>query len=355
MRSATRLGLGVAAAFFGFIGINLALPLSASAIEPPATTPFILTCVGEPERTLTSASSSDEWTCALSSNGGLRGSDIDRLAFDDQIFELPPDGMVVTSSAIVEAGGEHVEEVSIARAGDEVAIRVGEEPVLGAPAAVAILNANVSHAAPTSPQVDLQAYADHSVKCASVGQVTAYDGRWEGREYAWKHNPTGEPNAGTTTALVSASDSIAGGESAMCGDWPNRAELTYTGRVYWDDPQVLAGGGCGTFSNTNTVGWGALDNSSTLAVACTWRQSSFIVKSDIKFDTSNRSWNTSNSCSGNSFDVSGIATHEFGHAMGLGHVFQESQQVMKPASSPCELDQRALGYGDQRNLVIAYG
>jgi len=324
-------------------------PAKASAAEAPENDTITLACQGVAERALTSGSGESAWRCPSLSTGA-------HLSVGTQVFELPPDGTAVTASAVVEAGGDHVADVTVATADGGVAVRIDEGPVLGTPAAAAVLVANVSdpstavHDSPT-----ISPLADFSITCATVGQVTAYDGRWQSRDYRWWYNPTSEPNSGTTISLVSASDSMAGGESSLCGDWPNLANLTYIGRTYVDEPQVTSNGGCGTFSDVNAVGWGALSNLSTLAVACTWRRSGYIVKSDIKVDTSSRSWNTSNSCSGNRYDVQGVATHEFGHAIGVGHVFQESQQVMKPASSTCELDQRELGYGDQRNIVLAYG
>lgn len=329
------------------LGSSYARPSQLRRVRGPAAEippSLTLQCGDNEVVDLTSVPTPAGWRCA--------GSLIEaRVAVGAQMFDLPPTNSTVTFSAIVEEGGGEVPEVTIARADDAIAIQIDHGLATGDPSAVRVLEANSSNV--EHLQAALQ--TDFATKCSTVGQVTAYNGRWESRDFRWWYNPTDEPSTAAATSLVSAADTIAGGESTLCGNRPNNANVTYLGRIFFENPQVLANGGCGTFSTTNTVGWGPFDNASTLAAACTWRSNGFITKSDIKFDTSGRTWNTDNACNPGRFDVQGIATHEFGHSVGLGHVFQESQQVMKPASPPCDLDQRELGWGDQRNLIVAYG
>lgn len=91
-------------------------------------------------------------------------------------------------------------------------------------------------------------------------------------------------------------------------------------------------------------GLGSLTTADVLATTCKWKNllTNRIREADIKMDTSSRGWFplTSTGCpSGkNSYsDFLGVAIHEMGHAVGLSHVAQSSQQVTAP-DSPLLLD-----------------
>jgi len=47
-------------------------------------------------------------------------------------------------------------------------------------------------------------------------------------------------------------------------------------------------------------------------------------------------------------------TREAGHALGLNHVSQTSNQVMKPNSGTCEAGQRKLANGDPAGMKKLY-
>jgi hypothetical protein len=108
-----------------------------------------------------------------------------------------------------------------------------------------------------------------------------------------------------------------------------------------------------------TVKWSNIDGTgSILAQTTTYYNtaSKTITKADIVFDSGDKwSVNSNFGCNGggSSFDVQNIATHEIGHAIGLGHVTDNLLTMYKYAS-PGETLKSSLGTGDQRGVDKLY-
>ncbi len=108
-----------------------------------------------------------------------------------------------------------------------------------------------------------------------------------------------------------------------------------------------------------TVKWASMDGpGNALAVTTTYYNtaSKTIIKADIVFDSGDKwSVNSNYGCAGggNSFDVQDVATHEIGHAIGLGHV-TDSLLTMYKYASPGETLKSSLGRGDQRGVDRLY-
>ena len=56
------------------------------------------------------------------------------------------------------------------------------------------------------------------------------------------------------------------------------------------------------------------------------------------------------------WDLQAVATHEFGHAFGLGHVKEglHANLTMAPYILPCQSSEARLGLGDVRGLRALY-
>ncbi|MCH9688897.1 MAG: matrixin family metalloprotease [Deltaproteobacteria bacterium] len=108
----------------------------------------------------------------------------------------------------------------------------------------------------------------------------------------------------------------------------------------------------------NVIGWGPLPGS-TLAVTCTRAIGdgavARITDMDMRYDKAVK-WYTGNnppaSCT-DRFSLRGVATHEFGHAYGLGHTSQ-CNLVMAPATGDCTSVNRVFGRGDVKGLRSLY-
>jgi hypothetical protein len=72
---------------------------------------------------------------------------------------------------------------------------------------------------------------------------------------------------------------------------------------------------------------------------------------DVRFNNA-YSWQTSSGCS-NGFDLAGVSTHEFGHAVGLGHT-NVSGATMYPSVSTCDFSISSLANDDKAGYSHIY-
>lgn len=79
-----------------------------------------------------------------------------------------------------------------------------------------------------------------------------------------------------------------------------------------------------------------------------------LVQADIRFNELFTWWTGDGPCAG-AFDIEGVMTHEWGHAVGLDHVRPESLLTMaeRPPEA-CSTEWRTLGRGDLRGLRTLY-
>ena len=108
------------------------------------------------------------------------------------------------------------------------------------------------------------------------------------------------------------------------------------------------------------VWWAAIDGSGGALARTTVSYNTatkVIVKADIVFDTADK-WfiSSTRSCAGiagSPFDIRNVATHEVGHAIGLGHV-SDTKLTMYGSAAQGETLKRSLGIGDQRGINAIY-
>lgn len=72
---------------------------------------------------------------------------------------------------------------------------------------------------------------------------------------------------------------------------------------------------------------------------------------DVRFNNQ-FSWQNSSGCSGG-FDLAGVSTHEFGHAVGLGHS-NVSGATMYPSISACNFSASSLASDDRAGYSAIY-
>ena len=197
-----------------------------------------------------------------------------------------------------------------------------------------------------------------STSCAASAR-TAFvkTGRsWPGA-YTWKSNDSGRPSSNSTSVIDAAFKTMASG-GTRCGAGATvatRASAVLAGTTT-ARPAITTAGSCtGARDKVNVVGWQQLPKG-ILGLTCVVYSGSTILEADIAFSSS-QSWFSSTSatgCKGTRYDLSTAASHELGHALGLGHVAASTGQTMKPSIPPCDFSSRLKGVGDAAGLAAVY-
>lgn len=120
-------------------------------------------------------------------------------------------------------------------------------------------------------------------------------------------------------------------------------------------PGVTMTGGCGASDGWNVVGFGRLPKGIT-GLTCVWTIGDRIVEADVRLNT-RFPWATSLATCDGEVMVEAVATHEFGHVLGLDHVSERKhgRLTMSPRlDGRCELAEATLGLGDLLGLEALY-
>ncbi len=178
---------------------------------------------------------------------------------------------------------------------------------------------------------------------------------------AWSFQASSTPDANSVANVEAKLKAAAGNITSSrnsCGLADQvSAKHSYLGRTS-RGTQIGADASCkGTGDGFNTVGFGALPDG-VLGLACVWYDGEgHAVEADIRF-TKNRKWYAvkPTTCSGHN-SIEAVATHEFGHVFGLGHVGEpgHGNQTMSPAiNGSCQSSEATLGLGDVKGLRALY-
>lgn len=167
-------------------------------------------------------------------------------------------------------------------------------------------------------------------------------------------SPFANANSGGLTLHVNAAVQPSGLDFVGALGTATTAWNTAAGRTVLS-VNSSGGNGAPAQDGINSVGWAKLAPKSVLAATWTWVDASnTIIEADTFFNTM-QPWTTSTSCptSGDgNFVVQDIATHEFGHSLGLSHFSDtDAQATMYPSAPPDELRKITPTQGDVDALV----
>lgn len=113
---------------------------------------------------------------------------------------------------------------------------------------------------------------------------------------------------------------------------------------------------------TNVISWGKLGGT-TLGVTnyistdtsqsqvCNGNLIYRFIEVDVRFNNA-FNWQTSSTCT-NGFDLAGVSTHEFGHAVGLGHT-DVTGATMYPSVASCDFSLSSLATDDKNGYSAIY-
>jgi hypothetical protein len=120
---------------------------------------------------------------------------------------------------------------------------------------------------------------------------------------------------------------------------------------------ITKDGNCKDGDGKSVVGFGTLPGD-YLALTCWWvDRHGHTIEADIRFNKAHFSWGVSipKGCT-ETFSIKDVATHEFGHAFGLGHVSEskDGNLTMSPTMMACQTSETTLGLGDVLGLEAKY-
>jgi hypothetical protein len=244
---------------------------------------------------------------------------------------IPPAGHGVWASALDITGAWHSLGIETAPDGSVSIIR-------SAPA-------NPGGAMPDSPGA------------CSDGAYTLYSNTWKIRDKWWFNSGTTpsevqKPNA--TSALRAAASNITHADNNCGLSDKVSAKHKYQG-TSTKSPNIGTSTCLGS-DGKSVVAFGDL-LSTYLALTCWWTSGGHTIEADMKLNSFDYLWvvNIGGACI-NKWSVESVATHEFGHAFGLGHVSEASHAhlTMSPVIMPCQSSEKSLGLGDVRGLEAQY-
>ena len=96
--------------------------------------------------------------------------------------------------------------------------------------------------------------------------------------------------------------------------------------------------------------------SSTLGFTCWWFIGSRTIEADTVLNKHDFTFVLTTRDCVNAYILEGVATHEFGHVFGLGHVNQQKHAslTMSPQIYSCDPSDSTLGLGDMEGLERLY-
>ncbi len=255
---------------------------------------------------------------------------------------VPPDGIGVGADGLAAGTGSDGPSLQVQNVGGVV------RAVEGAPDSGA--------GQPASPRLA----AREAGPCAAKGYALESGGHPWGGPLKWRYQRGSTPKRlGKYTSFVQIRAGITnmatGRDSCGLKGHP-KASASYLGRTS-TRPHIRAGKQrvtCGAFDRTNVVGWGTLPSGLIGWTCYWWGAGGAMIGADMRISPAPRVVLAFPQRCSAKYDLQSIATHEWGHAFGLGHV-ANSSLTMHHFLPPCSTAFRTLGLGDFKGMKRLYG
>ena len=167
--------------------------------------------------------------------------------------------------------------------------------------------------------------------------------------------PSGISQAAAAGALKAAANNITTANNDCSLPDLVSAKNAYKGTTTLT-PNISDAASCLSSDGKSVIGFGTLP-STYVGYTCWWTVGNSTVEADIKLDKAHYTWYVTKpaGCS-NEWDVQAVATHEFGHAFGLGDLSEATHGnlTMSTVINACQNSEDTLGLGDVLGLQAKY-
>jgi hypothetical protein len=270
--------------------------------------------------------------------------------------------MIVTRgglSAVVPARGMGVGAEALLAGGGSISLRV--ETLLDGQVTIsaAQIPAHVGSFAPTPAAAPGNAAgAILSSPPACTDRAHTLTTSWWRTTVSWWFRDSSRPS---NLSLAAARTAVKSGASHITHSFNNcgRADHVSATNQFLGGTRVAlnirANSTCGNPDGRNVVGFGDLLGFQ-LGLTCWWFRGTRTVESDMKFNRHDFRWTTTTAGCSSQYVVQAIATHEFGHVFGLGHVSEATHAnlTMSTQAGACDNSASTLGLGDMLGLETRY-
>ncbi|CUR56434.1 exported hypothetical protein [metagenome] len=194
----------------------------------------------------------------------------------------------------------------------------------------------------------------------SAAQFKLASGRhpWA-KKLVWRYHRASEPKRyaqGKALAHIRAGMTNMRKAQNDCGRTSNlSARAAYAGKST-SGPGIKVKGSritCGALNKRNVVGWGALPNGLLGWTCYWWNGNNKMIAADMRLSKSTSLVTSLPAGCTQRYDLQSLATHEWGHAWGLGHV-SNPNLTMHHFLPACSNAFRTLGWGDIKGMRALY-
>ena len=190
-------------------------------------------------------------------------------------------------------------------------------------------------------------------KCDDPAYSLIYGFGWPGGVYDWAFRKSTTPNEMTkkraTRELKRAAGNMSEGRNDCGLANQHNASNNFQGNTTQASDVTSQPACVANPQPVNVTEFGAMGGGGILAATCVYQGGGAITDADVKINTNFEWWEGTGGCSGQTFGLQGVQTHEYGHAFGVGHVSEATSPNLTMSTNingTCSNFEASLGEGD---------